>query len=510
MPTPVNDRGPSIEPPPPPGEPITGEGIRIWHIACRVLGEMAHTAELPVKNVVRKNLSICVLDDEPDAVELLTTRLEKAGFPVIGTTDPTDALQQIRAGLCRVALADMKMPGLDGMGFLERTLQIDPGVYVILITGLYSVDSAIEAVKHGAYDYLCKPLDYTRLLKSLDELAELFTQRRQIRELEEQLLTNLEFHGIVGKSPAMLEVFDLARKIARHYTNALITGPTGSGKELVARALHQMSPVGQQRFAVCNCSAMVDTLLESQLFGHVRGSFTGATETRAGLFEYANGGTVFLDEVGETSLAMQSKLLRVIQNREIQRVGSPEVKKVDVRLIAATNRDLRAEVLAGRFREDLFYRLSTIEIRVPSLTQRLDDITILVHYFLKKYSEAYGKTFQGLTRRAQAVLLQHNWPGNVRELENVISSAAITAASDFIDVTDLPKNLQRPAGRPLEVDESWRPLPLNEVRRIHIQRVLGMCNGNRVRASQILGIGRTSLYRFLKRGPNAPMGKTAA
>jgi two-component system response regulator HydG len=471
---------------------------------------MTAIAEKPLASLARRNLPICVLDDESDLVELTTAKLEGMGFPIIGTTDPTEALQQIRAGLCRAVLVDMKMPGMDGLTFLEKTLQHDPGIYVLLITGFYSVDSAIEAVKRGAYDYLCKPLDFTRLLKSLDELAELFTQRKQIRELEEQLLSNLEFHGIVGKSPAMLEVFDLARKISKHYTNVLITGSTGSGKELVARALHQMSPVAQQRFAICNCSAMVDTLLESQLFGHMRGAFTGATDTRPGLFEYANGGTVFLDEVGETSLPMQAKLLRVIQNREIQRVGSPEVKKVDVRLIAATNRDLRAEVLSGRFREDLFYRLSTIEIHVPSLTERLEDIPILVQYFLKKYKATYGKTFQGFTRRAQAVLLQHDWPGNVRELENVISSAAITSTTDFIDVNDLPEHLQRPTGRTGPGAENWRPLPLEEVRRIHIQRVLEMCGGNRVRASQILGIGRTSLYRYLKRAGKRQAGRTAA
>jgi two-component system response regulator HydG len=242
---------------------------------------------------------------------------------------------------------------------------------------------------------------------------------------------------------------------------------------------------------------MVDTLLESQLFGHMRGAFTGATDTRPGLFEYANGGTVFLDEAGETSLAMQAKLLRVIQNREIQRVGSPEVRQVNVRLIAATNRDLRAEVLAGRFREDLFYRLSSIQIRIPSLTERLEDIPLLVHFFLKKYNEAYGKDFSGLTRRAQSVLLQHNWPGNVRELENVISSACITAPGDFIDLDDLPEHLQRRGPHSAE-GETWRPLSLEEVRNAHIQRVLAMCQGNRLRAAQILGIGRTSLYRYLK------------
>lgn len=460
---------------------------------------MAATTEQPVAELVRQNLSICVLDDEADLVESTTARLQHLGYPANGTTNPNEALAQVRAGGCRMVLADMLMPEMDGFTFLGKSLQIDPNVAVILITGHYTVDSAIEAIKRGAYDYLCKPLDQARLTKSLDELAEVSSRRSQIRVLDEQLLSNFEFEGIVGRSPAMLEMLDMARKIAKHYTNVLISGPTGSGKELVARALHQMSPVGQQRFAVCNCSALVDTLLESQLFGHMRGAFTGATETRPGLFEYANGGTVFLDEVSETSLQMQAKLLRVIQNREIQRIGSPEVMKVDVRIIAATNRDLRSEVLAGRFREDLFYRLSSLEIHVPGLAERTEDIPILVRYFLKKYSDEYGKTFQGLTRRAQMVLLHHGWPGNVRELENVISSAAITATNEFIDVDDLPGNLRRPAGNIGPVEENWRPLPLDEVRRIHIKRVLEMCGGNRVRAAQVLGIGRTSLYRFLKR-----------
>lgn len=384
-------------------------------------------------------IDICVVDDDPAVLQLLQDTLSSFGYRSFGTSDPQEALDFVGSGKGRIVLCDLKMPSMDGLTFLERALHQDPGVYVILMTGFYSLDSAIEAIKRGAYDYLPKPLDRQHLKKTLADLAEQFDRRRRIHDLEQRLVSDLEFHGIVSRSPAMIEVFEMVRKISRHYVNVLLAGPTGSGKELVAHAIHQMSPVANQRFAVCNCSAIVDTLLESQLFGHVRGAFTGATETRAGLFEFANGGTVFLDEVGETSLAMQAKLLRVIQNREIQRVGSPEVRRVDVRLIAATNRDLRSEVAAGRFREDLFYRLSTIQIRVPGLAERLEDLPALITFFIRKCNAAYGKQIQGLTRRAQAVLLQHPWPGNVRELENVISSASLVALNDFIDVDDLPE-----------------------------------------------------------------------
>src|SRR6266702_4093240 len=430
----------------------------------------------------KSSLTPCILDDDPAQLEMLSAVIGDMGYEAIPTTEPEEALKLVRCGHCRMALVDVHMLRMDGYEFLDCALRSDPGVHVVLMTGDYTLDSALEAIRRGASDFMPKPIDRARLKRSLDE----------------QLLKDLEFHGIVGKGPAMLEVFDFARKVARHYTNVLLAGPTGTGKELVARAIHQISPVSRQKLAICNCSAMVDTLLESQLFGHVRGAFTGATDTRQGLVEYANGGTVFLDEVGETSLPMQAKLLRVIQNREIQRVGSPEVRQINVRLIAATNRDLRAEVLAGHFREDLFYRLCSLQIRIPSLTERLEDIPLLVHFLVKKYNAAYGKNIFGLTRRAQTVLLRHAWPGNVRELENVISSACITTPGNFIDIADLPEHLQHRSARSLEGDD-WKPLALDEVRKLHIQRVLEMCQGNRLRAAQILGIGRTSLYRYLKR-----------
>jgi DNA-binding NtrC family response regulator len=452
-------------------------------------------------------LQLCILDDDPVSLERMLEHVRECGYGAIGTTDARDALEKIGPS-CRVLLCSLDSAGIDAFSLMEQLLKRDPGIFVILVGGQDSVESAIEAIRHGACDYLPTPLDIRRLRKTLDDLADHLNRRRRITNLDAQLLTDLEFHGIIGRSAEMLELIDLARKVSRHYNNVLITGATGTGKELIAQALHKMSPVAGRRFAVCNCSAMVETLLESQLFGYVRGAFTGANDTRPGLFEYANGGTIFLDEVGEASLAMQAKLLRVIQNREIQRVGSPEVRPVDVRLIAATNRDLPAEVAAGRFREDLFYRLSPIQLRVPSLLERQDDIPLLVSFFLKKYGRLYQKPLRGLTHRAKALLLRHNWPGNVRELENTISSAALVVAGDFIDVQDLPQHLQKPADKTSLLLESWKPRSLDEVRAEHIYRMLQFCGGNRVRAAHLLGIGRTSLYRHLKRENIAPARQT--
>jgi len=302
--------------------------------------------------------------------------------------------------------------------------------------------------------------------------------------------------GIVSHSPALRDALDRMQRVAPIDTTVLLTGETGTGKELMARALHRRSSRQTRPMVTVNLAAIPEPLVASELFGHEAGAFTGASQRRMGRFEIADHGTLFLDEVGELSPDMQVALLRIVQEGEFERLGASQTRRVDVRLIAATNRDLRTEVLAGRFREDLFYRLSSIQIRIPSLKERLEDIPLLVQFFLKKYNDAYGKKISGLTRRAQAVLLQHPWPGNVRELENVISSASITANGDFIDLPDLPEGLQQ---RPRNAEgEEWRPLSLEEVRKVHIRRVLDMCQGNRLRAAQVLGIGRTSLYRYLK------------
>ena len=459
---------------------------------------------------VRALLSVWVLDDDPGFLASLVERLEHLGFPAQGSTQPGEALAAIRQRRCQAVLCDVRMPGTDGLEFLGQALKLDPGLDVVLMTGYYSIDAAIDAMRRGARDYLTKPVDTARLRSTLDEIAESRMRRQRLESLEESLLSDLSQHGIVGQSPALLEMIEWMRKLAPHFRNVLVSGPTGSGKELVSLALHHMSPAAEGRFAVCNSSALVETLLESQIFGHVRGAFTGATETRAGLFEYAEGGTVFLDEVGDMSPALQAKLLRVIENREIQRVGSPEVYRVDIRLVAASNRDLRAEVRAGRFREDLYYRLSMMEIRVPSLAERSGDIPLLAQHFLRKFNQAYGRAQEGFTRRALAAMARYPWPGNVRELENAVSSACLNAAAGRIDVQDLPESLRQPRAAREGAGE-WQPLPLAEVRREHIERVLEACQGNRLRAAQMLRIGRTSLYRYLKRrgrpGMAVPDGK---
>jgi DNA-binding NtrC family response regulator len=388
------------------------------------------------------------------------------------------------------------MPGVEGMELLRKILDFDPGIDVILMTGYYSTDSAIEAIQNGASDYLPKPLPTEKLQQRIRQIAEEVKRRQRSFTLDNSLLENFEFQGMIGRSPLMLDLFSKIRRIAPHFRTVLVTGATGVGKELAAKALHASSVASEGPFVAVNCSSISETLAESELFGHVKGAFTGADQNKVGLFEYAEGGTAVLDEIGEMPLPMQAKLLRVLQNQEFQRVGSPVTRKANVRVIALTNRNLPALVAGGKFREDLYFRLSMVELRVPSLAERLEDLPLLERHFLRHFAAEYKKKFSGLTRRTQAALARYSWPGNVRELQNVIGHACMMSESEFIDIRDLPDNFITPKPTPNQNADSL--LSMRQLDRLHAQRVLDQVGGNKVKAAEILGISRTHLYQLLK------------
>jgi DNA-binding NtrC family response regulator len=441
-------------------------------------------------------IKLLAIDDETRILDLIVTALEQKGLQILTATDPDQGYEIFLRERPAIVLTDLMMPKLSGMELLERIVAADPATEVILMTGHYSTDSAVEAIKKGASDYLTKPIDIQNLRSRVSGLIAEAQKRFRAAQLDDALIQTYQFHGIVGRSPLMLDMFSRMRRVAPHYRTVLITGATGTGKELVARALHGLSPVSEKQMAVYNCAAVTESLVESELFGYTKGAFTGALQDKIGLFEYANGGTVFLDEIGEMAPNAQAKLLRVLQNQEIQRVGSPAVRKVDVRVIAATNRDLRSQVKQGRFREDLFYRLATVEITVPSLCERREDLPLLERYFIERFSAEYNKPVQGLTRRAQTLLAKYHWPGNVRELENAIANACMMCTGDSIDILDLPEALRNVAMAAKA--ESDDVLPLEEMERRYVLRILEQFGGNKARAAEVLGIGRGSLYRILR------------
>ena len=442
-------------------------------------------------------IKMIAIDDEAASLELVADTLGQPGLEILTAVDSSAGWELVRREHPEIVLLDLRLPGISGMELLQKIVDWDPGIDVVLLTAHYSMESAVEAIQKGACDYLTKPISPAVLRQRMDPLLAAARKRRRTLELEGALLESCRFENMVGRSPEMLEVFARIRRVAPHFRIALITGETGTGKELAARALHNLSPSAAGRFVVCNCSAIVETLFESELFGHVKGAFTGATQDRVGAFEYASGGTIFLDEIGDMPYVTQSKLLRVLQDREIQRVGSPAVRKVDVRVVAATNRDLHQRIEEKQFREDLFYRLSMVEIRMPSLAERKEDLTLLEHHFLEKLSAQYGKTIRGISRRAQSVLWRHSWPGNVRELENVLGNAGIMVEGDTIDVHDLPGYLQGSESVP-GPESDPELVPLAEMERLYTQKVLEKMGGNKVQTAKALGISRATLYSILR------------
>jgi DNA-binding NtrC family response regulator len=441
------------------------------------------------------NLSAKLVIIEDDAAHLLMLRaaLSCDSLEIFASANSEEGLDLVRSKRPHIVLLDLFLPGRNGMEMLEKLVDLDAGIDVIIMTGHYSPESAVEAIQKGATDYMTKPLSIAKLRNRINQLIGELQTHQHSYELDLVLIKAFEFEGMVGRSPLMLELFRKIQRIAPHYRTALITGDTGTGKELVARALHRLSTVAAGPFVACNSSAIVESLFETELFGYVKGAYTGAMQDKAGIFEYADGGTVMLDEIGDLPLHIQAKILRVLQNQEIQRVGSPEVRKVHVRIVAATHRDLRKMVAERAFREDLYYRLSMVELYVPPLSERKEDLPLLQRHFIKEFSTRYERPIRGITRRAQVVLSRYSWPGNIRELENIVGHACMMTEGDTIDVRDLPERLRVGAEPP----EKQKIMTLSQMERQYTQNVVEQV-GNKVQAAHLLGIGRSTLYRILE------------
>ena len=386
---------------------------------------------------------ILVVDDEKGQREILDTILRKEGYKIATVPGAREALERIETEEYDIILSDLKMQGISGLELLEKVLGIDPRQCIIIMTAHGTIDSAVEAMKKGAFDYLEKPLDRDTLLMTLQRAFEHLTLLRENRMLQKKLAETRTIPSIIGSHPKMTEVFRIVNKIAATTSTVLIYGESGTGKELVARAIHDGSPRRDNPFFAINCAAIPDTLIESELFGHEKGSFTGANSREIGLFEAADTGTIFLDEIGEMNTAMQAKLLRAVQEREIRRVGGKATLPVDVRIISATNKDLEQEIRKGNFREDLFYRLNVIRINLPPLRERGTDIITLADFFITKYGAAAGIPLKGISRPAMKLLMDYSWPGNVRQLESMIERGVLMTESDYIQPEDLPAEILR-------------------------------------------------------------------
>ncbi len=450
-----------------------------------------------------KTPTVVVIDDETGSRESMAIALEKAGWTVSTFDDAAKALTFIEeTPSVALAICDLRMPGMDGLGFLEATSERKLDLRVILVTGYGSIESAVEAMRVGADDYLTKPVDLYELRHRVGNLLETRDLKQEVSTLRERLDKRFGFESIIGKAEPMEHMFEQMRLVGPTRSSVLIIGESGTGKELVANALHQASPRQEERFLAINCGAIPPDILESELFGHEKGSFTGAVARKIGKFELADKGTLFLDEISELYPALQVKLLRVLEDRSIMRVGGAEVLQLDFRLIAATNRDLEQEVSDGRFREDLYYRLKVVTIEVPPLRRRIGDLALLAETFLDRLCVEHGRSPKRLSQSALEILAGYGWPGNVRELRNVLESLVIFHQGEEITSDDLPLNVRK-RQRDRKSSGSIQnlvgePIPMAEIERRAILETLELTGGKRAEAATILDIGLRTLQRKLK------------
>lgn len=458
--------------------------------------------------------NILVVDDDPEICRLLADVLADEGHAVATSTNGKDAIKHLSQNI-ELVITDLQLKEMQGLDLMRQMKQIRPDVSVIIITAFGSMSSAVEAMKLGAYDYIPKPLKMDELALVVQKALRESALRREVAQLRKEIGRSYRFENMIGKSKAMQAIFDLIRRVSSSATNILITGDSGTGKELVARAIHYNSPRRDKPFIPVNCAAIPETLLESELFGHVKGAFTDAKQDKRGLFEEAGEGTILLDEISELPLSLQAKLLRVIQEKEVRRVGSAKICKVDVRVVAASNLDLSEAVKQKCFRQDLFYRLDVIHIHVPPLCERREDIMPLAYHFLNKYKDETQKSIKGFSEDVSSLFLSYNWPGNVRELENAVERGIIMARGEEVIPEDLPDTLNSGFAQSALLHEAIdRQSSLEELERAYIARILEQTGGAKTRAAQILGIDRKTLYRKLEHDrekslPPEPFGASA-
>jgi DNA-binding NtrC family response regulator len=443
---------------------------------------------------------ILVVDDDAVTCRLLTEVLSRDGATVLSETDPRRAIPRVAEDPVDLAILDVRMPRVDGLELLRGLRERLPGLPVVIMTAFGSIDTAVQAYASGAIDYVSKPMNLEEIRATVRRVLDRRTQATVPPPPEGD-----ELGGMVGRSPAMVEVYKTIARVAPGPSTVLVLGESGTGKELVARAIHDHSGRRARPFLAVDCAALTESLLESELFGHVRGAFTGAVGESHGLFAEADGGTIFLDEIGDVSPALQAKLLRVLQEHEVRPVGGTEWRRVDVRTIAATNRDLAALVAAGRFREDLYYRLKVVTISLPALRERRDDVPLLVDHLVRRAARGCGKPVAGVSKEALAVLGAYHWPGNIRELAHVLERGVALAQHPVLGVEDLPPEVRRDGPAPSATTLTDRPT-LRDLKRRYVRQVLEETGGNVSRAAAVLGVDRRSLYRMLQRWGLAPRG----